>query len=50
MAKSKINKNDTVRLKIDDLTDRGFGVGRVDGLVVFVADTVPGDEIVARII
>jgi 23S rRNA (uracil1939-C5)-methyltransferase len=36
-------KNQTVTVEINDITDLGFGVGRVDGAVVFVSDTVPGD-------
>ena len=36
-------KNQCVRVEINDITDLGFGVGRVDGAVVFVSDTVPGD-------
>ena len=43
-------KNSIYSLKITDLTDLGFGVGRIDGMTVFVSDTVPGDEIEARII
>ena len=43
-------KNQIVRVGIDDITDLGFGVGRVDGVVIFVSDTVPGDLIDARII
>ena len=36
-------KNQCVTVEINDITDLGFGVGRVDGAVVFVSDTVPGD-------
>ena len=43
-------KNQTVTVEITDLTDLGFGVGRVDGAVIFVSDTVPGDVIEAKII
>ena len=43
-------KNQIVRVEIEDITDLGFGVGRVDGLVIFVSDTVPGDVIDAKII
>ena len=48
--KATFKKNETVTLRIDDITDLGFGVGRVYGVVVFVADTVPGDLIEAKII
>ncbi len=43
-------KNQTARVDITDITDLGFGVGRADGMVVFVSDTVPGDVIEAKII
>ena len=43
-------KNQIVRVEIEDITDLGFGVGRIDGLVIFVSDTVPGDVIDAKII
>lgn len=49
-TKATYKKNDTVTLKIEDITDLGFGVGRLFGVVVFVADTVPGDVIEAKII
>ena len=43
-------KNQTVEVEINDITDLGFGVGRVEGAVIFVSDTVPGDIIEAKII
>jgi len=32
------------------MTDLGFGVGRIDGIVIFIGDTVPGDLVEAKII
>lgn len=49
MAK-EYKKNQTVTVEITDLTDLGFGVGRVGGVVIFVSDTVIGDTVEARII
>ena len=43
-------KNQCVTVEINDITDLGFGVGRVDGQVVFVSDTVPGDVCEVKII
>ena len=43
-------KNQCVTLTINDITDLGFGVGRVDGAVVFVSDTVPGDVCEVKVI
>ncbi len=45
-----LKKNDTIRLDIVDITNLGFGVGRHEGQVVFVADCVTGDVIDAQII
>ncbi|MEO1402973.1 MAG: 23S rRNA (uracil(1939)-C(5))-methyltransferase RlmD [Cyanobacteria bacterium J06635_1] len=39
----------TVELTINDLSNRGDGVGRWDDRVVFVADTVPGDRVRSRL-
>ncbi len=38
-----------VDLAIDRLAYGGRGVGRVDGMAVFVADTAPGDRVLAQI-
>lgn len=48
--KTIFRKNQIINLKIDDINDLGFGVGRYEGIVVFVADTVPGDVVRAKII
>lgn len=46
----KLRKNETLTLKIEDITNLGFGVAKSDGEVIFISDTVPGDEVEARII
>lgn len=46
----ELSKNDEIELNIDALTSEGSGVGRYNGLAVFVNDTVPGDKIIAHII
>jgi len=46
----KLKKNDILTLEIIDITNLGFGVARPDGAVVFVADTVTGDTVRAKII
>ena len=43
-------KNDLVILEITDLTEEGQGVGKSDGLVFFVKDSVMGDVVEARIL
>ncbi len=46
----ELSKNDKIELNIDALTSEGSGVGRYNGLAVFVNETVPGDKIIAHII
>ncbi len=46
----KLKKNDIHRVKIESLTNLGFGVARIEGGVVFISDTVVGDVIDCRII
>ncbi len=43
-------KNDIITLEITDVTPEGFGVGRLDGKVFFVADTAIGDKISALVL
>lgn len=43
-------KNDIINLEITDITPEGFGVGRLDGKVFFVADTAKGDRIEALVL
>ena len=38
------------RIEIEGISSEGKGVGRVDGKVVFVKETVPGDVVRARVI
>lgn len=45
-----LKKNEIVRLRIDGLTNEGNGVGRYDGMAVFVPFTAIGDEISCRIV
>jgi 23S rRNA (uracil1939-C5)-methyltransferase len=45
-----MQKNDIITLKITDINNLGYGVGRHDGVVVFVAGAVSGDTVKAKII
>ncbi len=45
-----LKKNDIVKLNIENCTLQGSGVGRHDGLAVFVPMTARGDEIEAHIL
>ena len=45
-----LTKNALVRIEITDLNNLGFGVGRVEGKVVFVGGAVDGDVVEARIL
>ena len=46
----KFKKNEIYTVRIEDMTDLGFGVGHIDGAAIFVADTVIGDLVRAVII
>ncbi len=39
-----MNKNDIVRLTIEDMSLEGAGIGHTDGVTIFVKDAVVGDE------
>ena len=45
-----LTKNMLCEIQITDLNNLGFGVGRVEGKVVFVSGAVDGDLVEARII
>ncbi len=45
-----MKKNDIVQLAITDVTSEGSGVGRYEGMAVFVPFTAPGDVIDCRIV
>ena len=45
-----LTKNDEIILEITDITNEGNGVGRYDGVAVFVAGTAVGDEINCKIV
>ena len=45
-----LQKNDLITLEITDLTEEGQGVGKKDGLVFFVKDSVMGDKVEARVL
>lgn len=46
----KFKKNDVLCVDVFDITDLGFGVAKVDGVVIFVSDTVPNDKAEIKII
>lgn len=45
-----LQQGQLVKFDVTDLTDGGDGVGRYNGLVVFVPDTVPGDRVLVRLV
>lgn len=45
-----IKKNMDINLNIETVTSEGSGLGRYNGIAVFVFGAIPGDEIVAHII
>lgn len=45
----KVKRGQTVELEIEKFADRGKGIARVNGFVVFVEDAVPGDRVRAYV-
>lgn len=45
-----LKKNDEIRLTIDAMTAEGSGIGRHDGMAVFVPNTAVGDTVLCHII
>lgn len=45
-----LTKNDKIEIQIDAISAEGSGIGRYEGIAVFVAGTVVGDRIIAHII
>lgn len=44
-----VEKNQLVTVKIEDMTDKGEGIGKVNGYTLFLKDTVMGDVVEARV-
>ncbi|MDO4546207.1 MAG: 23S rRNA (uracil(1939)-C(5))-methyltransferase RlmD [Bacillota bacterium] len=44
-----MQKGQLVELTIEDMSNEGQGIGRAEGLVIFVPDTVPGDQVRAEL-
>lgn len=45
-----LNKNDIVDVEIVDLSHEGAGIARVDGLVFFIENALPGESIRMRVL
>ena len=45
-----VQKNECIALTIDNLDNRGFGVGRYEGVAVFVEGALPGERVEALVI
>lgn len=45
-----LKKNDVVEITIDDLTVEGAGIGRYEGMAVFVPRALPGETVSVKII
>ena len=42
-------KNQLITLEITDVSHEGEGIGKVDGFTFFVKDTIPGDNVTAKV-
>ena len=49
-GKNMLQKNDLIPLTIVDITNEGAGVGRCDGMAIFVPGTAVGDELTVRVV
>ncbi|MCD7732748.1 MAG: 23S rRNA (uracil(1939)-C(5))-methyltransferase RlmD [Oscillospiraceae bacterium] len=49
-AVAMLDKNDIIELNIDALSSDGSGIGRHDGMAIFVPDTAIGDKLLVRIL
>ena len=49
MSATSLRKNQQISLTIDSLASDGSGVGRADGMAVFVPGSAPGDRLTVRI-
>lgn len=47
---AELKKNQIIELNIDSMGSQGEGIGRYDGLAVFVPATAPGDRVEARLL
>lgn len=45
-----LNKNDDIEIMIEDLTVEGAGIGRYEGMAVFIPRALPGETVTAQII
>lgn len=50
MEKMNIVKNDVVITEIEDMSENGEGIGKVDGYTLFVKDAVVGDKAEVKVI
>jgi 23S rRNA (uracil1939-C5)-methyltransferase len=49
MKGKRMEKGEKCQLLIDDISTEGQGIGRVDGMAVFVKEAIPGDTVLAEI-
>ena len=45
-----LNKNDIIEIEITGLTNEGCGIGKYNGIVVFIPFTAVGDKLKVRIV
>ena len=45
-----MEKNELYEVLIEDMSEEGMGIGHIDGMTVFVKDTVSADKAEVRIV
>jgi len=48
--KAPVEAGKVYRIKIEDLGSTGDGIGKVQGFIVFVKDSIPGEDVDVRIV
>ncbi|MBO5424468.1 MAG: 23S rRNA (uracil(1939)-C(5))-methyltransferase RlmD [Lachnospiraceae bacterium] len=49
-GKTKLKKNDIYEITIEDIGNDGEGIGHIEGMAIFVKDTVVGDEAKVKLV
>ncbi|MBO4302792.1 TRAM domain-containing protein [Methanosarcinaceae archaeon] len=48
-VKAPVSEGKTYTVKIENIAEKGDGIARIEGYVIFVPDTAAGEEVTVRI-